>query len=157
MQRPYKGAPWCAPPSVLSGPADTSTGKICPFVTLQILQRSGGGAVSVWHCQTPDLWECGALAERAERPRWQQHRHHAGWQQKRPAPPQGRAHRRSPGLCRCLFSFCVHSLIDYWYKVWTKSITEHVSVWVRKLRENTHTWCISLVGVRAKKNLTYLW
>ena len=66
----------------------------------QILQRSGGGAFSLWHSQTPDLWERGALAEGAEGPRRQQHCHHAGWQQERPAPPQGRAHRRGPGLRR---------------------------------------------------------
>ena len=70
------------------------------LVWLQILQRGGGGALSLWHSQTPDLWECGALAEGAEGPRRQQHRHHAGRQQERPAPPQGRAHGWGPGLCR---------------------------------------------------------
>lgn len=75
-------------------------GRCHRVLMLQVLQRSGGGALSVRHSQTPDVWECGALAEGAERPRRQQHCHHAGWQQERPAPPQGRAHGRGPGLRR---------------------------------------------------------
>lgn len=75
---------------------------------LQILQRGSGGAFSVWHSQTPDLWECGALAEGAEGPCRQQHCHHAGRQQERPTAPQGRAHRRGPGLCRYKNQFMIH-------------------------------------------------
>lgn len=74
--------------------------RVLVLVWLQVLQRGGGGSLSLWHCQTPHLWERGALAEGAEGPRRQQHRHHAGWQQERPAPPQGRAHRWGPGLRR---------------------------------------------------------
>lgn len=67
---------------------------------LQILQRSGGGALSLRHSQASDVRERGALAEGAAGPRRQQHRHHAGRQQERSPPPQGRAHRRGAGVRR---------------------------------------------------------
>ncbi len=66
----------------------------------QVLSGCRWGSASLRHRQAPDIRERRALAEGAEGPRWQQHRHHAGGKQERPPSPPGSAHWWGSSLCR---------------------------------------------------------
>lgn len=104
-QREYKGGRSSTPVGLLFDPSRRSDGVWWRQVLLsvhvswlQVLPRGCWCSPGLWHRQASNLRECGALAEGAERSRWQQHRHHAGGQQERPASPPGCSHRWGAGL-----------------------------------------------------------
>ena len=45
---------------------------------LQVLPWCCWSPACLWHCQTPDLWECGEVVKGASRSCWSEHRNHAG-------------------------------------------------------------------------------
>ena len=73
----------------------------------QVLPGCSWSSPSLRHRQALDVRKRWTLAEGAEGPRWQQHRHHAGWKQERPPPPQGGAHWRGSSLRREIIK-CSH-------------------------------------------------